>query len=160
MNYLSIRRARRKDIDELIDLMLQYIVDFYKRPRPEEKELRNLIEHLLSNPEVGVQFVAELEGKLVGFSTLYFTFSTTRVKKIAILNDLFVAPKTRGMKVGEELFKESLAYTKANDYAAMSWQTAHDNLIGQSLYEKMGGQQTNDEWINYEISNSKYRRGK
>ncbi|QQZ09841.1 GNAT family N-acetyltransferase [Heyndrickxia vini] len=153
MNHLSIRRVYLEDIDELIDLMFQYIVDFYKRPRPEEKDLRNLIKHLLESPEVGVQFVAESEGKLVGFSTLYFTFSTTRVKKVAILNDLFVAPSMRGLKVGEQLFKESLAYTKANDYAAMSWQTAYDNLIGQSLYEKMGGQQTNDEWINYEISN-------
>ncbi|MGE8205595.1 N-acetyltransferase family protein [Heyndrickxia sp. NPDC080065] len=152
MNSFTIRRAIREDVDQLMNLLYQYIVDFYKRPRPDEKDVQELIHHLLKHPEAGVQFIAESEGRLIGFSTLYFTFRTTRVKKTAILNDLFVSPDARGMKVGEQLFKESLAFTKENGYAGMSWQTAHDNYVGQSLYEKMGGTQTNSEWLHYEIN--------
>ena len=147
-----IRRVNEKDVDALIPLMYQYIVDFYRRPRPDEKDVRELINLLFIHPERGIQFVAEEDGKLIGFSTLYFTFSTTRVKEIAILNDLFVAPDARGKKVGEQLFKESLTFSKNHGYAAMTWKTAHDNYHAQSLYEKMGGKQTNSEWLNYEIS--------
>lgn len=152
MSTITIRKVNEGDVDQLIPLMYQYIVDFYQRPRPAEKDVRELIHQLLNQPSAGVQFVAESEGKLIGFSTLYFTFSTTRVKKIAILNDLFVSSDARGKKVGEGLFKKSLAFTKENGYAVMSWQTAHDNYLAQSLYEKMGGKQTNTEWLHYEIT--------
>ncbi|GIN85919.1 N-acetyltransferase [Heyndrickxia sporothermodurans] len=152
MSSIHIRKANIADVDQLMNLMYQYIVDFYKRPRPDEKDVRELIYHLLKHPEAGVQFVAESEGRLIGFSTLYFTFRTTRVKKTAILNDLFVSPDARGIKVGEQLFKKSLDFTKDQGYAGMSWETAHDNYIGQSLYEKMGGKQTNSEWLHYEIN--------
>lgn len=146
-----IRVAEEKDEKQLIDLMYQYIVDFYKRPRPEEKDVIQLFQHLLHQPEAGRQFVAEKDGTLVGFSTLYFTFSTTVAKKIAILNDLFVVPGNRGEKLGERLFTTSLDYTKENDFALMSWRTEHHNKIGQQLYEKMNGKTLNDQWLNYEI---------
>ena len=64
--------------------MFQYIVDFYKRPKPSEESLKGLITHLLENPSGGLQFVAEKDGKLVGFATLYFSFSTLQVKKSAL----------------------------------------------------------------------------
>ena len=90
-----IRRVNEKDVDALIPLMYQYIVDFYRRPRPDEKDVRELINLLFIHPERGIQFVAEEDGKLIGFSTLYFTFSTTRVKgnSCVILNDLFVCSR-------------------------------------------------------------------
>lgn len=151
MDSLNFRRATEHDIDQLMNLMYQYIVDFYNKPRPNERDLQDLIMHLLNNPTIGVQFVAEKDGKLIGFSTLYFTFSTTMVKKIAVLNDLFVTSNARGQKIGEALFKKSLEYVKEHHYAAMTWETAHDNKVGQSLYKKMGGKQTNADWLHYEI---------
>jgi hypothetical protein len=36
----------------------------------------------------------------------------------------------------------------------MSWETARDNTRAQTLYRKMGGNVTNDEWIHYDISNN------
>ncbi|MBO1005947.1 GNAT family N-acetyltransferase [Pseudogracilibacillus auburnensis] len=130
--------------------MLQYIVDFYERPEPTETDLKGLISHLLDHPSGGLQFVAEENGELLGFTTLYFTFSTLSVKKQAILNDLFVVPHARGKTVGEKLFKTNLAYIRENDFVSMTWETAKDNVVAQSLYKKMGGQLA--DWLLYEIS--------
>jgi ribosomal protein S18 acetylase RimI-like enzyme len=99
---------------------------------------------------MGIQFVAEQDGKLLGFTTLYFSFSTLQVKRMAILNDLFVIPEARGQKLGEKLFQTCLSYIRENDFAYMTWKTAKDNLVAQSLYNKMGGQLS--EWLVYEIS--------
>ncbi|QXJ40451.1 hypothetical protein BV455_03825 [Parageobacillus caldoxylosilyticus] len=96
MEDLAIRTANQEDIPQLLNLMYQYIVDFYKRPKPTEKSLKGLIQLLLNNPASGIQFVAEQDGKLLGFATLYFSFSTLHLKRMAILNDLFVIPKHEG----------------------------------------------------------------
>lgn len=72
-HHVVIRPAMEQDISELYELMLQYIVDFYKQPVPKERDLKDLIHHLMENPSSGLQFVAEHQGELVGFATLYFT---------------------------------------------------------------------------------------
>lgn len=144
-----IRQASEQDIPQLKDLMLAYIVDFYQQPKPNQDELVGLIQHLIDNPSSGLQFVAEEDGELLGFSTLYFTFSTLKVKKAAILNDLFVSPFARGKKVGEALFQRNLDYIRDNNFASMTWETAKDNVVAQALYNKMGGQLSG--WLVYEI---------
>lgn len=151
MDDLRIRPVTKQDIPQLMELMYQYIVDFYKCPRPSEESLEKLITHLLENPYEGIQFVAEkeLNGCLVGFSTLYFTFNTLEVKRMAILYDLFVSPETRGLKIGEKLLRTCVEYIRENDYSHMFWETAHDNLAAQSLYDKIGAKKA--VWLNYEI---------
>ncbi|WP_307843864.1 GNAT family N-acetyltransferase [Priestia endophytica] len=106
---------------------------------------------LIKEPTLGKQFVIEKENEFVGFATLYFTFSTTKVKKVSILNDLFIREDYRGKGLGEKLFEFALAYSQNNDYAVMNWKTASDNKTAQSLYNKKGGVNTNNIWINYEI---------
>ena len=149
MDSLTFRPVSESDIPQLYDLMVQYIVDFYQKPQPNESDLKNLSRHLIDNPSAGLQFVAESDGKLVGFATLYFTFSTLQVKRAAILNDLFVSDDARGKKVGEQLFEKCLSFIRENDFAYMTWETAKDNVVAQGLYKKMGGELS--EWLVYEI---------
>jgi ribosomal protein S18 acetylase RimI-like enzyme len=150
METVNIRTATQDDIPQLFELMNQYIVDFYKCPRPSEDSLKKLINHLLENPYEGIQFVAETETKrLVGFATLYFTFNTLEVKRMAFLYDLFVTSNIRGQKIGERLFNNCLSYVRENDYSHMIWETAHDNEVAQKLYDKLGAQK--QVWLNYEI---------
>ncbi|MBT2606710.1 GNAT family N-acetyltransferase [Bacillus sp. ISL-53] len=147
----SIRPITVEDTEKLIPLMRTYIVDFYKCPNPTDQQLADHIKLFVGNPILGKQFIIENDGDFVGFATLYFTFSTTKVRKIAILNDLFISDSVRGNGLGEELFNYALNYSKENDYAVMSWKTAQDNTTAQSLYNKVGGLNTNASWINYEI---------
>ncbi|WP_088104192.1 GNAT family N-acetyltransferase [Halalkalibacter urbisdiaboli] len=145
---LIIKTVEQEDVNELTHLMYQYIVDFYKRPKPPIEKLHRLIETLLKK-EQGIQFIAKQEGKLVGFATLYFSFSTTKADKITIMNDLFVIENARGTGVAQELFNACETFTKENGYAYMAWVTATDNKRAQRFYEKMGGSVGN--WLNYSI---------
>ena len=148
MATVRYRPANTLDIPQLYDLMVQYIVDFYSQPQPNETELTELILHLIENPSIGLQIVGEKEGKLVGFATLYFTFSTLQVKRAAILNDLFVLNSKKKKKIGEQLFTNCLSYIREHNFAYMTWETAKDNIIAQGLYNKMGGKIS--EWLVYE----------
>ncbi|WP_257349284.1 GNAT family N-acetyltransferase [Pseudalkalibacillus decolorationis] len=150
LSTIQTRKLEKKDIPQLLPLMYEYIVDFYKCPRPSEGSLEKLVNHLLDNPSEGIQFVAESEtNQLVGFATLYFTFNTLEAKRMAFLYDLFVSPNTRGQKIGERLFKTCLSHIRENDYSHMTWETAHDNVVAQALYDKMGADKA--VWLNYEI---------
>lgn len=150
MEAIHIRPATPGDVTQLLALMNQYIVDFYKCPRPREEDLRKIVERLLQHPYEGIQFVAEKEpNQLVGFSTLYFTFNTLEAKRMAILYDLYVSPDVRGQKIGEGLLQTCIKHTRENDYSHMIWETAHDNAAAQSLYDKVGARKA--VWLNYEI---------
>ncbi|MEH7107958.1 GNAT family N-acetyltransferase [Bacillus sp. JJ1764] len=151
MEHINIRKATKTDIPQLLELMDQYIVDFYHCPRPKGQSVENLVQHLLENPYEGIQFVAETESNhLVGFATLYFTFNTLEAKRMAILYDLFVSPETRGGKIGERLMQTCISYIREHDYSHMIWETAHDNYPAQALYDKLGAKKA--VWLNYEIS--------
>ncbi|WP_343070820.1 GNAT family N-acetyltransferase [Bacillus sp. REN10] len=51
--------------------------------------------------------------------------------------------------MGEKLFETCLSHMRENDYSHMAWETAHDNVIAQALYDKMGAKKA--VWLNYEI---------
>lgn len=106
---VNIRPVTKNDVPQLLDLMYQYIVDFYKCPRPSEDALTGIVNHLIETPWEGIQFVVENEtNELVGFATLYFTFNTLEAKRLALLHDMFVLPRIRGQKIGEQLFQTCL----------------------------------------------------
>jgi GNAT superfamily N-acetyltransferase len=148
MHNLHVRVARESDTDAVTALMYEYIVVFYKSPSPSIEKLQSLIQMLLEGRE-GIQFVAESDGRIVGFTTLYFTYSTTRVNKIVMMNDLYVIEEMRGKGVAGKLFEACSTYTNDNDYAAMVWETAKDNKRAQRFYEKMGARP--GDWITYTI---------
>jgi ribosomal protein S18 acetylase RimI-like enzyme len=145
---IVIRNAVPADIGNLTALMTEYIVDFYKKPKPPIEKLNNLITLLLDHAQ-GIQFVAEQDGKMVGFATLYFSFSTMKSDKITIMNDLYVIEEVRGKDVDASLFNTCQNYTRNNGYAHMTWVTAPENERAQRLYDKMAALRV--DWINYLI---------
>ncbi|MCY8235203.1 GNAT family N-acetyltransferase [Priestia endophytica] len=97
MNSITIRLVIQEDVLKMVPLMKEYIVDFYQRKQSVEK-IKQHFTYLLAHQSQGVQYVAEHKGELIGFATLYFSFSTLSLQKNAILNDLYVSPSYRGKK--------------------------------------------------------------
>ena len=142
----TVRRSTESDTDALLPLLEAYVVDFYGRPHPGEGKLRDLITKL-AREEGGVQFVANGEGGLVGFATLFFTFSTLEAAPVAIMNDLYVVEDARGSSVASDLFLACRAESKARGCAYMTWETAPDNHRAQAFYARMGG--VREDWLTY-----------
>lgn len=124
--------------EEYLNLLAGYF-DFYGWNQPNSAEIEFYFQSLLSNPKEALSFLALDNSVSVGFVTLYFTWSTSRLSRIAIMNDLYVDPKARGMGVGRALFKFAWSYAKENEYSALEWVTAEDNEIAQQLYTSEGG---------------------
>ena len=144
---LVIRIAGPDDVNSLTELMYDYIVGFYKNPMPPIEKIHNLI-HTLFEKQNGIQFVAEKNGKLVGFATLFFTYSTMKADKITIMNDLFVIEQFRDTEVESQLFLECQKYSQKHGFANMTWITSTDNTRAQIFFKKMSAVQGRD-WVHF-----------
>ncbi|MFD1926636.1 GNAT family N-acetyltransferase [Sporosarcina siberiensis] len=132
---MSIHRATLKDLDVLAELM-----DLYRKFYNQESNIvaaKDFIEGRLKNEE-SVIFITFHEEKAVGFTQLFPSFSSVSLKRIWILNDLFVKVDYRGKGYGEELVNRSILFAKETDAKGVLLETNVQNEVAQRLYEKIG----------------------
>jgi GNAT superfamily N-acetyltransferase len=85
-----------------------------------------------------VVFLALDEGAAVGFTQLYPCFSSTSMKRLWILNDLFVAPEARRGGVAKALMERARRLALETSAESLALETAVDNHNAQKLYEQLG----------------------
>lgn len=131
----NTRKATIQDLLQLAELFDQYRVFYHKGSDipAAEKFLKERIEN--KDSEI---FVAENEGKLVGFVQLYPLFSSTRMKRYWLLNDLFVNENYRGKGFSKELIEEAKQLAKFTNASGILLETGKSNDIGNQLYPSCG----------------------
>jgi GNAT superfamily N-acetyltransferase len=145
---MTIRPATRADRSQLIPLIRGYFA-FYETPFPHPAKITALLDALESDGRLGVQLVAESNGRLLGFTSLYGCFDTLVADRILVMNDLFVEPGSRGTGVGAALLEAARAYAAESGYVRLDWVTAHDNLDALRFYDRHGGRR--GDWISYSL---------
>ena len=102
----SIRRATLDDIEALTALFEAYRA-FYEQVPDAAGARAFLSERMLADESV--VFVADTsDARLVGFTQLYPSFSSTVMRRIFVLNDLFVSPDARGTGVRRMIDPENV----------------------------------------------------
>jgi ribosomal protein S18 acetylase RimI-like enzyme len=146
---VTVSLAGVEDLDELLVLMRGYC-DFYA-VSPSDQRLLALSRALIANPQrEGVQLIArDAAGTAQGFATLYWSWSTARAAPLGTMNDLFVVPDARGLRIGERLIDACLRFCADHGAEEMEWQTAPDNVRAQALYDRVGGRR--EHWLNYSL---------
>jgi GNAT superfamily N-acetyltransferase len=96
-----------------------------------------------------VVFVAERDGRLVGFTQLYASFSSLSMHRIWILNDLFVAPTHRRAGVGGALVARAELFARGAGAKRLALATQTTNAPAQALCQARGWKrdQTFDHFI-------------
>jgi ribosomal protein S18 acetylase RimI-like enzyme len=144
-----VREAGPADADVVAPLFDAYRV-FYRQPS-DPALARAFVGARLARAE-SVIFLAERDGRAVGFVQLYPLFSSTatRPRRLWLVNDLYVAPDVRGGGVGRALMARARALAEATDAAGLELSTARDNTVAQGLYEALGYRQDR-EFLRYEL---------
>ncbi len=133
---MLIRQATAADLDALAVLFDDYR-QFYGQPGDLEGA-RNFLAERFERSE-SVIFIAQDEGAaMLGFTQLYPSFTSTAMKRIYILNDLYVAPDARRRGVATALLEGAAAFARESGAARLALSTAFDNLAAQSVYEAHG----------------------
>lgn len=148
----NTRKATIQDLPQLIELFDQYRVFYHKDSdiHAAENFLKERIEY--NDSEI---FVAENEGKLIGFVQLYPLFSSTRMKRYWLLNDLYVNENYRGKGFSKELIEEAKELAKSSKASGILLETGKSNDIGNQLYPACGFELYDSvnfyEWTNKEL---------
>jgi len=94
--------------------------------------------------EESVIFLALESARGLGFTQLYPSFSSVSMRRLWILNDLFVSPEARGKGVGEALLARAAEFARDSGAVGLQLETATDNFPAQRLYERCGWKRETD----------------
>jgi ribosomal protein S18 acetylase RimI-like enzyme len=133
---MEIVPASPAHISELALLFDAYRM-FYRMPSDiptAEKFLQERIE----KSESVVYVALDDQEKVVGFAQLYPLFSSTRMRRLWLLNDLFVIPNQRSKGIGKRLIEKCKQLAKSTDAAGVFLETEKSNDIGNHLYPLTG----------------------
>lgn len=132
---IEVRQAGLEDLDQLVPLFDGYR-QFYRQPSDPEGARRFLQERI--ERQQSVIFLALDGQQAAGFTQLYPSFSSGAMRRIFILNDLFVAPAGRRRGVGTALLEAAAQYGRQAGATRLALSTELTNQTAQSVYEKAG----------------------
>jgi len=132
---MIIRRAKKKDMDELSVLFDKYRI-FYKQ-RSNVDNARSFLKKRMKRKE-SVIFVAEEREELIGFTQLFPIFSSVSMKRTWLLNDLYINERSRGIGAATKLLDAVKEFGAETNSKWLLLQTAADNFTAQKVYEKNG----------------------
>ncbi|ODM55008.1 GNAT family N-acetyltransferase [Elizabethkingia meningoseptica] len=134
---MEIRTATIQDLEALASIFEKYR-NFYHQPADYETA-KSFLQERITQQE-SVIYVAETENKIIGFTQLYPLFSSTRMKKLWLLNDLYVEEEYRQKRISVALIDRAKQLCVDTDACQLSLETSKSNVVGNNLYPKTGFQ--------------------
>ena len=131
----NTRKATIDDLSQLAQLFDEYRMFYHKIS--DFSAAQQFLSERLQNNDSEI-FVVEEDGKLGGFVQLYPLFSSTRMKRYWLLNDLYVNSNSRGKGYSKVLIEEAKVLCRTSDSCGMYLETGKENMIGNQLYPSAG----------------------
>jgi ribosomal protein S18 acetylase RimI-like enzyme len=131
-----IRQATLADVDAVTPLLDAYR-QFYGEPS-DVALARSFMTERLQRQESIVLLALDDNNAVAGFTQLYPGFSSNRLARIYLLNDLFVVPAARRRGIAAALLTEAAATCRTRGAARLTLVTARTNIPAQKLYEACG----------------------
>ncbi len=149
MQKVAVSRAEPIDagpVGEIFDLYRQ----FYDAETDVQGSIKFIAERLRAKDSA--IFAARLEGTpsshVDGFVQLLPKFSTSRMRRDWILNDLYVRDDVRHNGVAKALMREAEAFAKRTGAGRLQLKTQIDNTEARKLYERLGWRE-DKEFVTY-----------
>lgn len=136
MSNVIIRKAGLEDVMKLSHLFDLYRIFYGKESERKQAEIF-LHERMLAN-ESEIYIAENAEKEMLGFMQLYPLFSSTRMKKLWLLNDLYVLENFRGKGISKQLIERAKLRARENGACGIMLETAKTNDIGNNLYPATG----------------------
>lgn len=131
-----IEPVSKNNLAEVLPLIRAY-QEFYKVAETSDSKNAEFFSQFGESNPTGCQFLFRESGKVIGFATVYFSFTSTITAKIAVLNDVYTEPGYRGKGVASQLIEHCRGYAAKHGAARLQWVTAPDNEQAQKLYDSM-----------------------
>jgi ribosomal protein S18 acetylase RimI-like enzyme len=146
---MEIDHASDSDVPALLPLLRGYC-DFYEASPSDDGLLEMARALIATSDDDGALLVARDEGgAVIGFAIVCWKWSSLRASRIAVMEDLFVAPEARGQGAADELIRACADLARKLGAPVMTWLTAPDNYRAQAVYNRAGA--TSEAFLEYEL---------
>ncbi|SNT52672.1 Acetyltransferase, GNAT family [Bacillus sp. OK838] len=137
---MNIYQATILDVEGISHLFNSYRV-FYRQESNQEEAKAFILKRFQQKDSV--IFVAVHQGNYLGFTQMYPFFSSVAMKKLWILNDLYVLESARKQGVASNLLNIAKEYAKSTGAKGIKLETEINNTSAQKLYETNGYEKDN-----------------
>lgn len=133
---MKIIAAAEVHLEELALLFDAYRV-FYEK-ETDVMGVAAFLKERMANHDSEIFMLMNEQEVMAGFVQLYPLFSSVRMKRWWLLNDLFVKPEFRGRGYSKLLIERCKKLAMDTQAAGLSLETAISNQIGNRLYPEAG----------------------
>lgn len=135
---MRIIKATLEHLDLLAPLFVKYREFYGELPLPDSS--RAFLEKRLSRDEsvIYLALAADDDKKLLGFCQLYPSYSSLSLKRVWILNDIYVAEDARRQLVADHLMRTAKKMAKDTHAVRMRVSTSSNNEVAHKVYESIG----------------------
>jgi ribosomal protein S18 acetylase RimI-like enzyme len=133
----GIEPAREQDLPGCAVLLGHLFAQEAEFQPDPEAQLRGL-RRILGDPGQGQLLVARDGDRILGMVSLLWSTSTALGGPVAWLEDLVVAPGSRGLGLGRALLEAAAARCRALGVSRITLLTDGDNARAQALYRSFG----------------------
>lgn len=142
-------KATLNELDELSVLFDEYR-QFYGKESDIEAA-KNFLKERIERNESEIFYTKNEDNEITGFVQLYPLFSSVRMKKKWLLNDLYVCKDFRGKGFSIALIERAKELCNETGAYGLSLSTAKTNDVGNSLYPRTGFVLSTD-WNEYDFT--------
>jgi ribosomal protein S18 acetylase RimI-like enzyme len=147
---MHLIQAEKQHVSLVSRLFDQYR-QFYGQPADLPGAMRFIQTRIARKESVIYLATPESEGEVAaGFVQLYPSFSSVSMRRLWVLNDLFVHPEFRNRGVATQLLHHARKLAQETDAASLMLETAVSNVQAQALYEKLGWVRSDDYYVYYQ----------
>ena len=134
---MRIVQATLEHLDLLTPMFIKYREFYGELPLPDSS--RKFLENRLKRKESVIYLaLADDEDRLLGYCQLYPSFSSLSLKRVWILNDIYVAEDARRQLVADRLLQTAKKMAKDTNAIRLRVATSQNNLAAQKTYESIG----------------------
>lgn len=129
---LVIRKIRVEDADEIRRIQAGIIKS------PNDTDFRRIIEGQIRKQDEEASFVAEIDGKVVGYMISYIIYAAFGLDKSAWIAELGVDPRFMGQGIGKELAEEIFKFYSQRNIKHILTSVRWDSVDLLSFFKTLG----------------------
>ena len=134
---VRIRRAGEKDIPAILGLIIS-LAEYEKLTPPDAGAGERLKRDIAGEHPRFQAFLAEVNGKAVGYAVAFETYSTFLAAPRYYIEDIFILKEYRGRGIGHALFAVLSEEALCSGSAGMCWTALDWNKPAIDFYEGLG----------------------
>jgi len=134
---VNVRPAAPNDIPALLALVRRYW-EFEGIEGFPALRVELVLQRLLAEPRLGAVWVAESDGRLVGYLIAVLVLSVEHQGLMAEIDEFFVLPEARSCGVGRQLLAAAETALAARGCVRLQLQLGVASLAGRGFYQHRG----------------------